>query len=492
MSEQGPSPNENPLVREALMCLKFGFFDGALARARRKETAGAGMRDAGQHIAWFAGVYLGGSSQPSPEQTKAVRPKLKALSGGQGIAEGALYAAAVGRLDAAALGIRETLRFALAQHGVLVTWHPVALLRLAEIALRQLDDVASARQLVNCALGFRTVYVVLDDVNRLAELLVALKAPTALWVEWGAILLRHIQFAAMRPRWFEQELHDPHAVHWASEQDAASEQVLRQAIQSAPPELIPILVKLSPHLDVATFADVVSKRYHAPKRHTASASSQPSWFDPDDLRLRYFWYDMLTPSEQDFVRNGDWAMFYMPTIDFSMGVAQWWRTLESVLKRGIAGTLSKLFTEHAEWVEMDRASLSKKDQEKESIFVDKLANPKKAARLTLGDLVLVLQKCVSDAGSKSGTRSRLRTEAARVLGGYRDQLQPLLQSKWLNPVHLTIENVDWFRNRASHDEPLRFVDAAVGRFLSKRVLDVFFQTVLDNRGFKLVIHCGPS
>jgi hypothetical protein len=175
-----------------------------------------------------------------------------------------------------------------------------------------------------------------------------------------------------------------------------------------------------------------------------------------------------------------------------MGVAQWWRTLESVLKRGIAEPLSKLFTEHAEWVEWDRANLSKKQQEKDSVFVDKLANPSKAARLTLGDLVLVLQKCVSDGGSKARIGSRLRMEAGRVLGGHRDQLKPLLQSQWLNPVHLTIANVNWFRNRASHDEPLGLVDAAVGRCLAKRVLSVFFQPTLDTWGFKPVIICVPS
>jgi hypothetical protein len=196
---------------------------------------------------------------------------------------------------------------------------------------------------------------------------------------------------------------------------------------------------------------------------------------------------MVSASERNLVRNGDWAMFCTPTSDFSMGVAQWWRALESVLKRGIAEPLSKLFTEHPEWVELDRRNLSEKQQERESVFVDKLADPCKAARLTLGDLVLVLQKCVSDDGSKSGTGSRLRTEATRVLGAHRDKLQPLLQSKWLNPVHLTSENVNWFRNRASHDEPLGLVDAGVGRFLAKRVLSVFFQRALDARGFNPVI-----
>jgi hypothetical protein len=184
-------------------------------------------------------------------------------------------------------------------------------------------------------------------------------------------------------------------------------------------------------------------------------------------------------------------MFYTPTSDFSMGLAQWWRALESVLKRGIAVPLSRLFMEHKEWLEWDRENLSKSQLQKESLFVDKLANQSKAGRLTLGDLVFVLQKCVSDAGSKNGTGSKLRMEAARFLGQHLDQLQPMLQAQWLNPVHLSLENVNWFRNRASHDEPLGLVDAAVGRFLAKRVLTAFFQPVLVKWGFKPVI-CVPA
>jgi hypothetical protein len=55
---------------------------------------------------------------------------------------------------------------------------------------------------------------------------------------------------------------------------------------------------------------------------------------------RYVWYDIITASEQDLVRNGDWAMFGTPTDDFSMALAQWWRALESVLKRSVVDLLS--------------------------------------------------------------------------------------------------------------------------------------------------------
>jgi hypothetical protein len=47
---------------------------------------------------------------------------------------------------------------------------------------------------------------------------------------------------------------------------------------------------------------------------------------------------MMDSAQQDLVRNGDWAMFGVPTDDFSMALAQWWRALESVLKQSIVNS----------------------------------------------------------------------------------------------------------------------------------------------------------
>lgn len=484
MSEKVKSKN-NKLFHEAITCLLIGYFEGALIRARKIEMTVPSMYDKGLHISWFAGAYLGGSNLPSAKLNKSFFQILQTLSGGQGIAEGAMVAAETGRLDLAADGIQSTLKTARAQHGVLVMWHPAALLRLAAFSLYQLNDKTTSRYLVNCAIGTRSVYAILDDVKRLSELLVALDAPKALWVDWGAIFLQHIQFANYRVRICEEELHDSRAVQWALEQETASEQVLRNVILNAPIELIPLLKRLSPHMNAEEFVNVVSTRFQAPNSPPPSTLYHSTWFDDDALRFRYFWYDMVTPSEQNLLKNGDWAIFYTPTSDFSMGVAQWWRVLESVLKRGISKPLSKLFAEHPEWVEWDQANLNKKQREKESIFVDKLANPKKASRLTLGDLILVLNKCSSADGwqTTGGTGSRLRSESTRFLNLHNDQLQPIMQSRWLNPVHLTNENINWFRNRASHDDPMDFIDASIGRFLAKRVLDAFFRPVLNKWGF---------
>ena len=52
-----------------------------------------------------------------------------------------------------------------------------------------------------------------------------------------------------------------------------------------------------------------------------------------------------------------------------------------------------------------------------------------------------------------------------------------------NPPHLTDENINWFRNRSSHDAAVPLVDASVGRVLAKRVLDGFFAPLADQWGF---------
>jgi len=168
-----------------------------------------------------------------------------------------------------------------------------------------------------------------------------------------------------------------------------------------------------------------------------------------------------------------------------MSVAQWWRALETLLKTTIAEELSKLFTEHQEWVEWDQCNLSPKEQKRESVFLEKLTDPQKTAHLTLGDLVLILKKCIPDYGTTPKVKSRLRLEAIHFFNTYRGQFRPMVQNEWIFPPHLTNENVNLFRNQASHDGPMDFIDAAVGRLVARRVLDVFSRPVFEADGFSV-------
>src|SRR5947209_1763024 len=107
----------------------------------------------------------------------------------------------------------------------------------------------------------------------------------------------------------------------------------------------------------------------------------------------------------------------LPTNDFSMALAQWWRALESVLKRSVVNLISSTLAEQPQLADLDRQNLSAKRQKEEAVFLDKLAVPDRAAKLTLYDILLVLKKC--EATNEHGiVGSRLRLEAARVLKQY--------------------------------------------------------------------------
>jgi hypothetical protein len=166
-----------------------------------------------------------------------------------------------------------------------------------------------------------------------------------------------------------------------------------------------------------------------------------------------------------------------------MALAQWWRALESVLKRTVVDLLSSTFAKQPQLASCDRANLSVKRQKEEAVFLEKLAVPNRAAKTTLYDILLILKKCES-TNEHGLVGSRSRHEAAQVLKRHSAQIGPLTKGTWLNPAHLTDENIDWFRNRSAHDASVPLVDAAVGRVLSKRVLNGFFAPVLKSWGFE--------
>ena len=139
-----------------------------------------------------------------------------------------------------------------------------------------------------------------------------------------------------------------------------------------------------------------------------------------------------------------------------------------------------------QFLSLDRENLSPKRQKEEAVFLDKLAVPERAAKLTLYDILLILKKCEATQEG-AGAGSRVRLEAAQILSRYAAQIGPLTRGTWLYPAHLTDQNINWFRNRSSHDAVVPLVDAAVGRVLARRILSGFFDPVLESRGFKTIV-----
>jgi hypothetical protein len=102
--------------------------------------------------------------------------------------------------------------------------------------------------------------------------------------------------------------------------------------------------------------------------------------------------------------------------------------------------------------------LSVKRQKEESVFLDKLAVPDRAATLTLYDILLVLKKCESTNDTVSPDRACV-SKLRGFLKQYSAQIGPLTLTTgtWLHPAHLTDENISWFCNRSAHDASVDFV-----------------------------------
>ncbi len=479
------------VLEQARTWLKLGYFKGALELALTLQHH-ADWGPSARHVVWIARVYLGEEHAADAIQMRDVITSLKKLYGGQGLAECA-WLMAKSNPSAVPAAIQEIFGLADAQHGVLVTWHPTAILHLAEFAFAELQDSRSAVLLTSVALGFRSVFVSLADVNRLSRLLIALNAPVCLWADWSSVLIQHIHFATNRATMMQEEARNRSAAErwafaaeeWAFAEDAKSEEVVASVLAAAPQEVWTILQTVAPHLDAAQFGEVVKARF-TQSQIEGRRLAEAVWSEPNALRYRYFWYDMMSNHEKAMLRNGDWAMFGLPTEDFSMALAQWWRALESVLKRSVVDLLASTFSQQPLLAEWDRQNLSAKRQKEESVFLEKLAVPDRATKLTLYDILLVLKKCES-TNKQGAAGSRLRFEAARVLKRYSAQIGPLTEGTWLHPVHLTDKNINWFRNRSAHDAAVDLVDAAVGRVLAERILNGFFAPVLEGWGFKAAL-----
>ena len=123
-------------------------------------------------------------------------------------------------------------------------------------------------------------------------------------------------------------------------------------------------------------------------------------------------------------------------------------------------------------------------QGKEAVFIEKLANRDGCKKLTLSDMLLVLEKCIVSPRRNHENASRFRQEATQHLRQYRPLFEPNSASIFLSPNHLTRENIDWFRNRASHIDEIDIIDASIGRFLARRISGYTYRPVLKSWGFQ--------
>jgi hypothetical protein len=483
------------LIDKVVSCFQWGYFEGGLRYCETLEGLHVKSRAQVRHIAWLSRVYLGGQHRKKAVATTHSAFPIALPSNQEYLAERLVLQISAGETQIVAEGINALLTSANIKAGFRM-WHPTAILELAEFALSRLDDEGASLKLVNIALGYPNAYAVLSDVERLARLLVGLNAPVTLWVDWANILLRHIQMSTHRAAYLSKALNEMSAVRWALREDAASEWVLKRALAIAPSELHAILIRLAPALGHPGLPQILQERFTPSGIVAPTNAAGHLWFDPAVLKLRYFWHDALEQREQLLLCNGEWAMFNTPTADFSMALAQWWRLIESILKRSLAKELCSLFQAHPEWIEWDRQNLTERVRKREAVFVNRLAESEGWRTLTLGELLRILQKCFPHSRASSDNDdaggSRLRREAIRFVRNYSDHFGELVSEQWGRVAHLTEQNVDLFRNRPSHDWSVDIIDAAVGRMIGRSIIDISFGPLLEAQSYAPTLHIGDG
>jgi hypothetical protein len=205
------------------------------------------------------------------------------------------------------------------------------------------------------------------------------------------------------------------------------------------------------------------------------------WMSATAFQMRHPWYCLLQPHEQDFVRNGDTAFATCLTSDFSFGCAQWWRCVESVLRRRLIRPLGDLIDANPNWVSDDItfARLRADEWDWEAIFVRLLPDPRRRQQMSLTQMLLLLEKCLSDHSKKRQSKSTVRRNCVEYVESKISEFTWLVGElddmadfrSVMTPRILNEETISVFRNAASHDTPMDFDNAAAGRLLAIRILD---------------------
>ncbi len=356
------------------------------------------------------------------------------------------------------------------ERGTTVFEHPSAVLALAEKFVGDKATRPTARLLVCMALGCCRPVTVGTDLRRLSALLAELCAPMELWTDWCDLLTTRRKFLCLLERdgdWISSE-----TATWVENERLQTGSIYDDAERRSHGQVSVILKALSSHLDVTL--DEIEPVVSGIDKSAMDASEVKAWTEVRYVKARYSWFGCFTDfPAAEFVVNGDWALFCCPTEDYSMGLAQWWRFLEWRFKRILVKQIGELFDDHPEWRAEDEASLSRTKKKEESLFVEKLADPEKRKRLSLWECMVLFRQCVIDPPDHSA--SRMRQEAVREMKSverffcYFNPRNPILAN--LSPDHFTKENIDLFRNGASHTEPITRLEACIGRRIAIRLLD---------------------
>jgi hypothetical protein len=450
------------VLDQARTYVQLGYFEGAEKLAlKAQEKLGGALRLSAGRLAWFAQVYQSTpeSLARAGERVEEMWEWIKTQKGGAGCSElgWVLHRTRPEHLlEKTVDGVIQSCR---QQGGRSLLHHPSALLRLASEVLKDTSEMETAIRLVNMVLGYRRVFVSLEDVRLLGSLLVRIQAPEPTWMRWAWICAQHIGTASQRAGFLNREFQDPEACEWAHGQDHASLDVLREILPSAPAVAREMFIDAwdwcaGTEGDSRSMRNILAKSGIPHGKSGKSAPVHPLWWGHECLAFRYFWFAGFEPEERDLVQNGDWSLFCGPNPDRSMAVAQWWRLLERVIKRSVVVQVSTLFSQNPGWLEADRNS--KRIMDEERVFLQ-WADPEQVSKSTLGQMLVGIEKMLQGPGSSG---SLLRKGASEWL--HATHYPEAVRAFWLQPPILTDKNIRRFRNASSHDGIFNLEKAAFG------------------------------
>lgn len=350
--------------------------------------------------------------------------------------------------------------------------HPSTILNLAHWLVRNEVDESLQMELTNCCLGWRYCYKRIDDLIALARLLNHFRMPRVFWTNLLALyvdfavndsltkelLVQHGQNSSVitlhqnETNWLEGEFHNYCASHGLPDRDEIIESYL-----------------------VALGIEIAKDAMRFPPKGSFEAGPFGRWLTESMFQMRHPWFCLLRKSEQNFIRNADTAFCACVTDDYSFACSQWWRCIESVLKRTLIEPLGRLIDENPEWLNHGGQEGSEKDK----LFDVYLADPEKRQNLALSQMLILLEKSMKDLARKRTSNCIVRQKAVEFLStrisefrwvtGELDDVADFRSV--LTPRIFTEKTIRSFRNAASHDKPMSLTDAAVGRLIAIRILD---------------------
>lgn len=355
--------------------------------------------------------------------------------------------------------------------------HPTVALHVADWLVVHDMREDFARELICCCIGWRYSYNRIDDLLRLAHLLDHFCAPKFIWIHlmdlYGDFafnddlrrsLMREYRFSeTVEPldrgevNWKEGLFHRFCASHGLPEHDEISDLLYKELGAEKDENCNPF-----------------------PGSGNYIAGPYQEWLTEEAFQMRHPWFCLLEQYERNFVRNADTAFATCITDDYSFACAQWWRCIESVLRRRLVVPVGNLIDANPDWLKEDLADpeLTKR----ESLFVKELASPAQRQKMSLTPMLYLLEGCLSDCREKKESNSVVRRKTVEYV------VSRLSEFKWLNGEYdhrdndsdfrsfssskiLSEDKIRLFRNGTSHDKPMTFAQAAVGRLIAIRILD---------------------